>query len=212
MSLTKWAIESYEPDDHRISPYAFRSYYILKDATENAPNPADNLPPNYAYGDTVWLDWSGDITAETKARNDWPYMRKVEGVDPTNAASNYQWNDQVYLRLADTYLLKAEAQYLLGNAGGAAETINVIRRRSNASEISATDVDIDFILDERSRELVLEEHRRHTLLRTGKWLERTRAHNHNGGQLIVERDKLFPIPQVVIDANLTQEMTQNPDY
>ena len=87
-----------------------------------------------------------------------------------------------------------------------------MRRRSNASEINAEDVNLDFILDERSRELVTEEHRRHTLLRTGKWLERTRAHNRNGGQLIVERDTLFPIPQAVIDANLTQEMPQNPGY
>src|SRR5690606_26644864 len=100
--------------------------------------------------------------------------------------------------LADTYLLKAEAQYLLGDITGAAETINVIRIRSNASEISPDQVTLDFILDERARELVIEEHRRHTLLRTGKWLERTRKYNKNGGQLIAERDTLLPLPQSVI--------------
>jgi starch-binding outer membrane protein, SusD/RagB family len=73
-------------------------------------------------------------------------------------------------------------------------------------------VDIDFILDERSRELFLEEHRRWTLLRTGKWLERVRAYNNNGGAHITERDLLFPIPQSVIDANLTKEMPQNPGW
>lgn len=212
MSLTKWAIESYEPQDDRVSPYAMRKYFILKDAVGNAPYPADNLPPGYLYGDTIWLEWNHDISSDKKARLNWPYMRKMEGADPNNVIEHRQWNDQVYLRLADTYLLKAEALYLLGQTSAAAETINLIRRRSNASEISAAEVSLDFILDERSRELVLEEHRRHTLLRTGQWIERTRSYNHNGGQLITERDKLFPIPQVVIDANLTQKMTQNPGY
>lgn len=212
MSLTKWAINLYEPQDDRASKYAMRKFFILKDQIENAPYPADNLPPGYAYGDTIWLDWSEDITYETRTRKDWPYSRKFEGTDPNNATDNYQYNDQVYLRLADTYLLKAEAQYLLGLKADAAETINIIRRRSNASDISPGDIDIDFILDERSRELVLEEERRWTLLRTGKWLERTRAYNHNGGNLITERDRIYPIPQVVIDANITSGMPQNPGF
>jgi hypothetical protein len=71
---------------------------------------------------------------------------------------------------------------------------------------------LDFILDERSRELFLEEDRRITLLRTSKWLERTRLHNNNGGANIAERDTLYPIPQPVIDANLTKKMPQNPGY
>ncbi|KKK97515.1 hypothetical protein LCGC14_2651990, partial [marine sediment metagenome] len=93
-----------------------------------------------------------------------------------------------------------------------AETINIIRRRANASEVSASDINIDFILDERGRELLLEEHRRNTLVRLGKWLERVQAHDYNGGQNATERDALFPIPQVVIDANLTSVMSQNPGY
>jgi hypothetical protein len=111
-----------------------------------------------------------------------------------------------------TYLLKAEAELLTGNSEAAASSINVIRRRSNASEITAADVDIDFILDERSRELMMEEDRRWQLLRTGKWLERLRKYNHNGGQFATERDQIWPIPQVVIDANITKEMPQNPEY
>jgi hypothetical protein len=78
--------------------------------------------------------------------------------------------------------------------------------------VNEADINIDFILDERSRELVFEEHRRWTLLRTGKWLERVRKYNKNGGQLITERDTVFPLPQVVIDANLTRPMQQNPGW
>src|SRR5690606_38548577 len=99
----------------------------------------------------------------------WPWPRKVEGADPLDPVSSYQGNDIPYLRLAETYLLKAEAEYLLGDTEAAAEALNTIRRRSNASEITPADVDLDFILDERTRELVAEEHRRWTLLRTGKW-------------------------------------------
>lgn len=210
---TKWAINLYEKQDDRGSNFAIRKYYILKDANENAPAPADELPPGYSYGDTLKLSWENDLTGLGNGIvNNYPFIRKydtkMEGVNALRGS----YNDQPYLRLAETYLLKAEAQHKLGDQAGAAETINVIRRRANASEISAADVTLDFILDERSRELIGEEHRRYTLLRTGKWLERVKAHNFRGGQTATARDTLYPIPQVVIDANLTMEMPQNPGF
>lgn len=211
-SLTKWAIDLYEPQDHRGSNYAIRKYFILKNATENAPASADRLPPGYQYGDTLFLKWNEDISESSRNRVDWPFSRKYDSTIETNLQEAAQYNDQVYLRLAETYLLKAEAQFLLGAKEDAAQTINIIRERSNASPVAADSISIDFILDERSRELVFEEHRRYTLLRTGKWLERVRKYNHNGGQLATERDQLFPIPQTVIDANLTEKMTQNPGF
>ncbi len=212
MSLTKWAIDNYEPQDDRGSHYAIRKFFILQDATANFPAPADRLPPGWSYGDTLHLKWDNDITTKNRGRTNWPFSRKVEDVDPNNISGSSGYKDAIYLRLADTYLLKAEAEYKLGNLAEAAKSINVLRRRANASEINASDVNIDFILDERSRELVLEEHRRYTLLRTGKWLERTKKYNFNGGQEISEKDTLFPIPQIVIDANLTEKMPQNPGY
>src|SRR5690606_9964865 len=211
-SLTKWAIDLYEPQDHRGSNYAIRKYFILKNATENAPASADRLPPGYKYGDTLYLKWNEDISESSRNRVDWPFSRKYDSTIETNLQEAAQYNDQVYLRLAETYLLKAEAQLLLGAKEDAAQTINIIRERSNASPVAADSISIDFILDERSRELVFEEHRRYTLLRTDKWLERVRKYNHNGGQLATERDQLFPIPQTVIDANLTEKMTQNPGF
>jgi hypothetical protein len=212
LAFTNWSLGIYESFDDRFSDFAIRKYLILKDEVGNAPFAADRLPEGYQYGDTIWLDWSEDISPENRSQPDRPYSKKADGTDPNYPLAAFQWNDQVYLRLAETYLLKAEAQLLLGSLGESAETINIIRRRSNASEITSSEVDIDFILDERSRELFLEEHRRYTLLRTNKWLERTRTYNHNGGQLITERDMIFPIPQSVIDANLSQKMNQNPGY
>lgn len=217
MSLTNWAISIYEPQDHRASPFAMRKYFILNDAAANAPYPADRLPPGYKYKDTIWCDWGPigvkEISNSNRINVRRPFMRKVEGCDPSNPdLDGGQFNDQTYLRLAETYLLKAEAELLLNRPQDAANTLNIIRRRSNASEITPAQVTIDFILDERSRELVAEEHRRYTLIRTGKLIERARLYNFNGGQLITERDQLYPIPQEVIDANLTLPMPQNPGF
>lgn len=209
---TKWAIDIYEKNDDRGSNYVMRKFFILKDAAGNAPYPADKLPPTYHYGDTIKLKWSVDLTYPTWNRTDWPYSRKVEGTNPDNVVQSANFDDYIQVRLGETYLLKAEAQFKLGDAAGAASTINVLRARANATPISAAIVSIDFILDERSRELFLEEQRRFTLLRTGKWYARTKAYNHFGGENIALRDTLFPIPQSVIDANLTKPMPQNPGW
>jgi len=209
---TKWFMETYEKKDDRFSNHAVRQWFILNTADQNTPAKADKLPEGYAYGDTIKLNWTVPLDAATWERNNWPFSRKHEGSIPDDVASDFNYDDYIVLRLADTYLLKAEAQFKLNNPDGAAETINIIRRRSNASEIDAGDVTIDFILDERSRELFNEEYRRYTLLRTKKWYERTKAHNFFGGEKIVQRDTLFPIPQTVIDANLTSPMPQNPGF
>lgn len=212
MSMNKFAIDLYDPNDDRGSDFAIRKYYILQDATQNAPSPADILPRGWKFGDKIQLKWDKDITSSDNRKLDWPHPRKWDSAHEADVQDPRAYNDILYLRLADTYLLKAEAQMLLNDKAGAAETINVLRRRANATEITAADVDIDFILDERSRELITEEHRRYTLLRTGKWLERVQKYNKNGGQFATERELLFPIPQEIIDANLTLKMNQNPLY
>jgi starch-binding outer membrane protein, SusD/RagB family len=117
------------------------------------------------------------------------------------------------LRLAETYLVLAEAQFNQGKLADAAESLNVVRRRANASEITPAQVTVDFILDERARELLAEEHRRHHLVRTGTYLERTRRNNPIiTGQFLQDHNILLPIPQAVIDANLDRPMPQNPGY
>jgi starch-binding outer membrane protein, SusD/RagB family len=133
-------------------------------------------------------------------------------MDPANPTGTLAYGDQPYLRLAETYLLLAEAEMKQGKLTEAAEHLNVLRRRAHASEITPAQVTMDFILDERARELLTEEHRRYTLLRTGTWLERTRKYNPVAGPNIAEHNALYPIPQVVIDANLDREMKQNPGY
>jgi len=194
---TRYMLELYEPGDDRGSEFAWRWYYTIN----------NQAPAGYELGDTLYLP----IRDEAESQADRPSTRKWENaVDPPNIDISY--NDQIYLRLADTYLLLAEAQFKLAELGAAAETINILRRRASASEITAADLDLDFILDERARELYSEEHRRYVLVRNDKWLERTRLYNKMAGPNVTERDKLLPIPQFVIDANIGKIMNQNPGY
>lgn len=62
------------------------------------------------------------------------------------------------------------------------------------------------------RELVGEELRRFTLVRTGKLLERTKKYNSVSGPKMDEHHALCPIPQSVIDSNTGAEYPQNPGY
>ena len=69
------------------------------------------------------------------------------------------------IRIAETYLLRAEARLAQGNKSDAAEDINVLRNRAGAKPCTADQVDIDYILDESVRELFGEEERWVTLSR-----------------------------------------------
>ncbi len=203
---TQFALELYEESDHRGGRFAWRTYEVL--------NTPDNIPTGYALGDTIFFDYKNKIEPNNEAS--WPSTRKWDDAfnndpnEPLNALGE-NYNDQVYLRLAETYLVLAEAQLKNSNPDGAATTINILRARANASAISASDVTIDFILDERSRELWSEEHRRYSLVRNNKLIERYRLYARRYSASIADRDKLMPLPQAFIDANITP-VEQNPGY
>jgi starch-binding outer membrane protein, SusD/RagB family len=116
------------------------------------------------------------------------------------------------IRLAETYLLRAEAYLGLGNESAAAEDVNTVRRRSSAPEVAPSEVDIDYILEERARELYLEEKRLLTLTRLGKLVEIARKHNPDRGNTLNDHNNLFPIPFSEIEKNLEVKMEQNPGY
>lgn len=119
------------------------------------------------------------------------------------------------MRLAETYLLRAEAYYLWGKSNEAAADINTIRARAKATPVTAADVNMDLILDERARELYMEEYRVNTLMRTGKLVEYLMKYNPKviqaGYQLDEHLNKL-PIPNSDIEANTEGGLIQNPGY
>ncbi len=127
--------------------------------------------------------------------------------------------DNFVLRIGEMYLLLAEAELLNNNPSGALGYINTLREKravpgkEEAMKISASDLDIDFILDERARELAGEQHRFFDLKRTGKLVERVKKYNPNAAENIQEFHNLRPIPQDELDAIINkEEFKQNLGY
>jgi hypothetical protein len=119
--------------------------------------------------------------------------------------------DQYMFRLAETYLLRAEANLGKGDRVAAAADINVVRSRAGASPVLPANVTIDYILDERMRELGIEEKRRLTLMRLGMLVDRVRRCNPYYND-IQDRHNLFPIPAAEIERNRETVLEQNPGY
>ena len=113
-------------------------------------------------------------------------------------------DDVILFRLAEQYLIRAEARAHKQNVSGALSDLNTIRRRSNIAEIanapSAQEL-LDLIADERRVELALEPHRWFDLIRTGK------AESVLG---IKTYQTFFPIPYNDIQAD--KDLEQNENY
>jgi hypothetical protein len=141
-----------------------------------------------------------------------PYTTKWNQFDPANTFGISTVKDIPMMRLGETYLLLAEAQFKQGNPSGAATSINVLRTRAQAAQVTAADITLNFILDERARELIGEEQRRITLVRTGTLIDR--AQRLNGASItgLTTKNLLLPIPQTEIDLNTNGGLTQNPGY
>jgi len=154
-------------------------------------------------------------TEAEKVRNYFVWVKKASS--PEGHPQGYDTNGRLYtdiyaLRLAETYLIRAEAYLAKGNKEMAAADINVVRNRAHATPVAPGAVDIDYLLDERARELVVEEPRRLTLARVGKLYERTKKYNPVSAPTIQPYHELLPIPQSVIDANSQLLFEQNPGY
>jgi len=141
-------------------------------------------------------------------------------------ADNNGTRDTYVFRLAETYLIAAEAYLQAGNLGKALQYYNVIRTRAAkpgfnpstglaySAELQATSLTLDDILDERARELAGEEMRWFELKRTGKLIARTLAYNEEAkaSNSLKSFHMLRPIPQSQIDLNRGTLFPQNPGY
>ncbi len=120
-------------------------------------------------------------------------------------------------RLSDAYLMYAEATLrgaASGNMATALTYVNKIRGRANATPITAANLTLDFLLDERGRELHWECHRRTDLIRFGKFTGASKIWQWKGGSINGTATESFrdlmPIPARNIQANPT--LKQNPGY
>jgi starch-binding outer membrane protein, SusD/RagB family len=167
------------------------------------------------------FDRSKTYNPDGSIKNNNNFEQLSKFMDPTRASFNEAQSarDVFVIRLAEMYLIAAEAEMKLGNLDKAAEYINVLRTRAAKPgrqaemQITPSEITLDFILDERARELAGEQLRWFDLKRTGKLIERVKAYNPDNAVNIQPHHVLRPIPQQQIDAITNKsEFAQNQGY
>jgi starch-binding outer membrane protein, SusD/RagB family len=152
-------------------------------------------------------------------RRFYPSLKKFK--DSTRSSFNEAQSarDAYVIRLAEMYLIAAEAEQKIGKLDSAAYYVNVIRTRAAwpgrtaNMQVTPGQVTLDFILDERAREFAGEQMRWFDLKRTGKLVERVKSLNPDGAPYVQSFHLVRPIPQSQIDAVSNKaEFTQNPGY
>ena len=216
-----------EEGDLRNAPYL-----IVRDAR-------CDVPESPAFG--KWIEADGYAHLLDQLRYWHPWFMKVASDIPADynrkdangndlytafgerrVTTNGAFKDLYYFRLAETYLIRAEAYIGKGDQTSAAADINTVRARSSAPLVDPSNVDIDYLLDERLRELCWEESRTVVLCRMGKLVERTRKYNsvyygrageyESSGTSMQDYHNLWPIPYNEINRNIFGDMEQNPGY
>lgn len=168
------------------------------------------------------------------------YIVYVPEADPGKMPRGGNGDWYVY-RLAETYILRAEAYFWKGMLEEAAADLNKVRERAQALPTSAEEVTIDFIFDERARELFVEEVRHSELVRVsyifaereenGYTLSSISENNYYYDRVMMHNPTyktkitllgntaamapfhmLWPIPESVITANTLAVINQNKGY
>jgi hypothetical protein len=181
-------------------------------ATKNVYAPVGKLYKTY--------DRNAVYNANGTVKDQLHYVSLIKFADPTRTSINEAQSarDVFVIRFAELYLIAAEAEFNLGNTTAAATYLNVIRSRAAKPgkvaemQVSAAQVTLDLILDERAREFAGEQLRWFDLKRSGKLLERVKAYNPNAAT-IQDFHLVRPIPRTQIDAVTNKdEFKQNPGY
>lgn len=202
---------------NQFNPSPWNGFATLAE-TYNAFDPDDRRREIFLVGPQVNVETGQPVTDRSGA----PLVFTVDIQDATQATEGegariMKWppdpnhvaqengNDFTYFRLAEMYLIKAEALFELGNSGQALTLLNTLRERVFEPDEPLGSVDRDVILRERLFELTAEAKRRQDLIRHGKFTQPWSFKSAGGPHLV-----LMPIPQTQLDAN--PMLTQNPGY
>jgi hypothetical protein len=194
-------------------------------AIKIVPYPVEDAVQNAA---PYWLidfsdKWVGSAVTNLEIgggqRRRFPAVKKFLDPQRTSINATDGRRDFTVIRLAELYLIAGEAAWRQGKSQDAATYLNVVRTRAAVAgkevqmQIKSADVNLDFILDERARELVGEVDRWYDLKRTGTLLERVKKYNLDAAVNIKEMHLVRPIPQTQIDRVTNPgDFVQNPGY
>ena len=143
----------------------------------------------------------------------------INGNQGSDATGDFVDIDFPVFRLADAYLMFAECELRTGGSVSQAtvDNINDLRVRAygdTSGNVSAGQINLSFILDERARELHWEGHRRTDLIRFGKFTGSSYIWPWKGGVAsgapTSSYRNLFPIPSYALSTN--PNLQQNPGY
>jgi hypothetical protein len=225
---TAWLLNLWDRTKDGRYDAIFKQVWYANNAA-SIPKDASGAP-KFTVGDTAVFFPGREYTAAEKAATRYkvynpseygdaifPVLNKF--LDPTRTSTNQEsgQRDLALMRLDNTYLMLAEALMRDGKADQALQYVNAIRTRAArpgqqaAMMVTAADLTIDFILDERSRELAGETTRWFDLTRTHKLVERVQKYNPGGAALVKACHELRPIPTNEILLS-TGGMKQNPCY
>jgi hypothetical protein len=143
--------------------------------------------------------------------NNIPYGQTDESFLPVSAVKDFSDVDFPMIRLAEIYLIYAEA--CLHDGGDASDRIAALRERAGVPAPAV--IDADFIMAERARELMWEAHRRTDLIRLGLYDTDEYMWPYKGGQSFAGKPfgdymRIFPLPPTELATN--KALKQNPGY
>lgn len=218
-------------NDSRYSK-TFRTVWKSNNPGTNLNATFDNSKTklNFAAGDTtIWIP-GYEMSKEERATKPYqvlvpsaynealfPTLQKFFDTKRADRTEERGTRDFIVWRLADIYLMRAEALLALGKVKEATDAINVVRVRAGFPGkkdnmlITEAQMNFNFLVEERARELAGEQMRWMDLKRWGILVDRVKLYNPQASA-ITDKHNVRPIPQTQIDRSNEGVFAQNPGY
>ncbi|GAB3520728.1 RagB/SusD family nutrient uptake outer membrane protein [Emticicia fontis] len=211
----------------------FRDTWLSNNPGSNLNASFDNSKSklNFAAGDTAIFIPGYEMSQEERAKKKYqvlvpsaysealfPTLTKFFDTKRPDLTYEAGSRDFFVFRLADIYLMLAEAQLKTGNIAEATAAINAVRYRAgwpgkkDAMLITDAQMNFEMIIEERARELAGEQMRWLDLKRWGLLVERVKLYNPQAAVNITDKHYVRPIPQTQIDRSANGKFAQNPGF
>jgi hypothetical protein len=210
----------------------FRTVWLCNAPGTNLNASFDNSKSklSFAAGDTTIVIPGFEMSKEERATKKYqvlvpsaynealfPTLTKFFDTKRADLTEERGTRDFIVWRLADIYLMQAEALLKVGKISEATAAINVVRVRAgypgkkDLMNITEAQMTMDFLIEERARELVGEQMRWLDLKRWGLLVDRVKKYNPQASA-ITDKHNVRPIPQTQIDRSDAGSFEQNTGY